>query len=394
MIVQEKYPKDVTLIDGTRLKLRPLTERDFEKYFDFFQKLPEDIRLYLRVDVTQKNIVKRRMSDDDLFQYHRLVVFDNDEIVADATICREIHNWKRHLGEIRVIISPNYQKKGLGSTLIKELYSMANLLGLEILYANIFEEQQGALHIFSKLGFVKQIVKKDHVKDLHGKKHNILVMCSNLTKEIPKNEKLRETGDNFHTKKYPKEVDLYDGNTVIVRPMVDTDFESSFQFFQELSEDIRLYLKVDVTKKDVVKRRMRHDDLRQHHRLIAVDGDRIVADATIYRQVHNWKNHLGEIRVIIHPDYHRKGLGTVLIHEIYVMANLLGIEILYANIMEVQKTAIEIFKKLGFKKEFKKRGHVKDLHGQKHDLIIMSCNLAELWQQWEMLLLDMDTGRG
>ena len=76
------------------------------------------------------------------------------------------------------------------------------------------------------------------------------------------------------------------------------------------------------------------------------------------------------------------------------MANLLGIEILYANILEKQLGALRIFSKLGFKQEIIKRAHVKDLKGQKHDLIVMSCNLTELWEQWEMLLLEMDSGRG
>lgn len=394
MISQEKYPKEVNLIDGSKVALRPMVESDLEKSFNFFKGLPEDVRLYLRVDVTQKDIVKRRMQDDDLFQFHRLVAIDKGEIIADASICREIYNWKRHLGEIRVIIHPNYQKKGLGTVLIQELFSVANLLGIDILYSYILEEQQGALHILSKLGFKKEIVKKGHVKDFQGKKHDLIVMSCNLMETLPSEEEYLTADTTLPVKKYPKEVELNDSNKLTIRPMVATDLERSYSFFQELPEDIRLYLKVDVTKKDVVKRRMKQDDLRQHHRLVALDNDKIVADATIYREIYNWKKHLGEIRVIISPKYHRKGLGTILIHELYVMANLLGIEILYAHIMEVQQSALTVFSKLGFKQEIVKRGHTKDLHGQKHDLIVMSCNLAELWHQWEMLILDMDTGRG
>ena len=81
--------------------------------YNFFRELPEDIRLYLKVDVTDKDVVKRRMEHDDLYHYHRIVAIDENKIVADATICREIHNWKNHLGEIRIIINPEYQKKGL-----------------------------------------------------------------------------------------------------------------------------------------------------------------------------------------------------------------------------------------------------------------------------------------
>jgi len=190
-------------------------------------------------------------------------------------------------------------------------------------------------------------------------------------------------------KQFPKEIKLLDGSNLIVKLLYDDDFEKSFNFFQKLPEGDRQYLRVDVTKEDVVNRRMKQDDLHQHHRLVAIDNDKIVADATIYMEVYNWKKHLGEIRVIIHPDYRRKGLGTILIRELYVLANLLGIQILYVNIMEVQQGAQNIFSKLGFKKEIIKRGHVKDLNGKKHDLIIMSSNLKELWEQWEKI----DTGR-
>jgi len=392
--IEEKFPKEVKLLDGSKLIVKPLTEDDIEQSFRFFQDLPEDVRLYMPEDVTKEDVVRRRIKQDDLYQYHRLAVFDKDKIVADGVIKRETFNWKRHLGEIQVVIHPDYQRKGLGTILIHELYSMANLLGIKMLYTQILEEQQGALQIFSKLGFKKELVKKGHIKDLYSQKHDLNVMTCNLEETLKKDEGYQQKDEIFPIKKYPKEIELANGEKIVVRPMTDDDFIKSFNFFKELPEEDRFYLKVDVSKEDVVKRRMKQDDLRQHHRLVAINKNKIIADATIYMEVYNWKKHLGEIRVIIHPDYQRKGLGTMLIHELYVLANLLGIQILYVHILEVQQGALNIFSKLGFKQEIIKRSHVKDLHSQKHDLIIMSCNLAELWEQWEMLMLEMDTGRG
>ena len=190
---------------------------------------------------------------------------------------------------------------------------------------------------------------------------------------------------------FPKTITLRDGREVVLRPMMDGDFERSYAFFRDLPEDMRLYLRADVTKRDVVERRMRQDDRHQFYRLVAVDRDRIVADATIYRQVHSWQRHLGEMRVIIHPDYQGNGLGMNLIRELYEIGNRTGLDVIYSNIIEEQKGALRILEKLGFRKEVVKKAHVMDLLGRKHDLVVMTCNLAELWDNLEMLMLQMDT---
>ncbi|MEW6368441.1 MAG: GNAT family N-acetyltransferase [Acidobacteriota bacterium] len=190
---------------------------------------------------------------------------------------------------------------------------------------------------------------------------------------------------------FPKTVTLRDGREVVLRPMAGDDFERSYAFFRDLPDDIRLYLRADVTRKDVVERRMKHDDRHRFLRLVAVHGDKIVADATIYRQIHSWQRHVGELRVIIHPDYQRHGLGMDLIRELYEIANRTGLDVIYSNIIEEQKGAVRILEKLGFKKELVKKSHVVDMMGRKHDLIVMTCNLAELWDHLEMLMLQMDT---
>ncbi|MEW6365913.1 MAG: GNAT family N-acetyltransferase [Acidobacteriota bacterium] len=190
---------------------------------------------------------------------------------------------------------------------------------------------------------------------------------------------------------YPKHVTLRDGREVVLRPMTKEDLDRSCAFFKGLPDDIRLYLRADVTKRDVVERRMKHDDRHEFYRLVAVDGDRIAGDATIYREAHSWKRHLGELRVIIHPEYQANGMGMHLIRELYEIANMANLTVLYSNIIEVQKGAVKILEKLGFKKEVVKKSHVRDLNGRKHDLIVMTCNLGELWDRLEMALLDMDS---
>jgi RimJ/RimL family protein N-acetyltransferase len=194
-------------------------------------------------------------------------------------------------------------------------------------------------------------------------------------------------------KTYPKQLRLKDGREVTVRPMVETDLDASFTFFKTLPEDVRVYLRQDVTKKEVVERRMRSDDRSCFYRVVVLDGDKIVADATIYQEPHSWKKHVGEVRLIIHPQYQHAGLGTHLFHELYEIANAGGLEMLFCNLIEEQTGTLKILEKLGFRKEIVKKGHVRDLKGKKHDMVVMTCNLGELWHRLEILMLDMDMGQ-
>ena len=86
--IEEKFPKEVELLDGSKLIVKPLIEKDLEQSFRFFQELPEDIRLYMHVDVTKEAVVRRRIKQDDLYQYFRLAVFDDDKIVQTGKIKR------------------------------------------------------------------------------------------------------------------------------------------------------------------------------------------------------------------------------------------------------------------------------------------------------------------
>jgi len=212
------------------------------------------------------------------------------------------------------------------------------------------------------------------------------------------NSDYQSPGDKNHIKKvlkkdYPKKVILTDGRAMVIRPMVEEDLDKSLVFFQKLPEEEKLYLRVDVTERDNVKTRMKPSDIHIFHRLAALDQEQIVADATLYKEAHSWKRHLGEIRVLVHPDYQKAGLGAILIRELYEIANMECLDFLYACVLEEQTAAISIFERMGFKKEIVKKDHVMDLQENRHNLIIMTCNLSKLWDRFEILLHHTDTGQ-
>ena len=53
-------------------------------------------------------------------------------------------------------------------------------LRLEKLTARMMLDQEGAINIFEEMGFKKEAMLMDHVKDSNGKKHDLLMMSHDV----------------------------------------------------------------------------------------------------------------------------------------------------------------------------------------------------------------------
>ena len=91
----------VKLKDDTEILVRPIKKEDLDRSFAFFQALPEEDRLFLRVDVSRREIVEERIRKAEKGGVMRLVAVHGDEIVADGTLELEGNGWKEHVGELR-----------------------------------------------------------------------------------------------------------------------------------------------------------------------------------------------------------------------------------------------------------------------------------------------------
>lgn len=179
----ERYPIQVHLKDGTPITIRPLVREDQENLLAFFRGLPEEDRLFLREDVTRREVVERLVAtigDESVF---RIVAEHQGRIVGEATLQRSRHGWSRHVAQIRVVIARPFQHRGLGTILIRTLVHHAIGLGLEKLVADVVENQMAARRAIEKVGFVLEAVLRKHVQDIHGVKRDLLILsndCSHI----------------------------------------------------------------------------------------------------------------------------------------------------------------------------------------------------------------------
>ena len=81
-------------------------------------------------------------------------------------------------------------------------------------------------------------------------------------------------------------------------------------------------------------------------------------------------------------------LGTALARELVRLATRMGIEKMIIQVVENQVGARKMFRKLGFRQEAVLRGHVKDIHGMKRDLIVGANDVSHIWDAMESLVAD------
>ena len=183
-----------------------------------------------------------------------------------------------------------------------------------------------------------------------------------------------------------KSVSLKDDSEVTIRNMRPKDVDLSFEFFCQLPEEDRRYLRADVTRRDIVERRTTELDSGRVDRLVAIADHEIVADGSLELQGHGWGDNIGEIRLMVARPYQHLGLGTLLARELYYLGMQHKLDRIVVRVMRPQSRAHRIMKRLGFKEEFLIPEHVRDQDGKWQDLIIMRCNLDELWNEMESLV--------
>jgi L-amino acid N-acyltransferase YncA len=179
-----KYRHLGTLTDGTRVLLRPLVEEDKEKLIELFAPIsPGDLK-YLRDDVTDRELVASWVEDLDYQKVFPLVAVVNDHIVGDATL----HFRKgpaRHMAEVRIFLSREFRRRGLGTLMLKTLIEIARRFGLQQLVAEVVASQVKVIKAIQSLGFGLRCTFEDYFMLPDGETQDVVVLTLRL---VPRRE--------------------------------------------------------------------------------------------------------------------------------------------------------------------------------------------------------------
>jgi GNAT superfamily N-acetyltransferase len=172
----QKFPKVVTLKDGTKVTLRPLRRDDEKDFHKLFLGIPEPERMFIKHRVTDFEVIHDWCQNIDYGRNLPLVALIGGKIIGDATLHQQLGGWKRHVGRVSVLVHPEFRGRGLARALVGEIIDIARSASLEKVEAEFIGEQEAAIKMFAMLSFSQLLRLEDYVKDMQAITHDYILM--------------------------------------------------------------------------------------------------------------------------------------------------------------------------------------------------------------------------
>ncbi|HUA34212.1 MAG TPA: GNAT family N-acetyltransferase [Candidatus Binataceae bacterium] len=174
------YPIQIPLRDGKQATIRLMEPTDLDKIIAFAGQLPADDLLFLRIDITDRDVVKQWIANIQNGTTVTLIAEVEGELAGYASLHQDQARWTRRIGEIRVNASPRFRGSGLGRRLTTEIFDLAKSLGLKKITAQMTPDQAAARAAFERLGFQVEAVLTDWVEDRNGRPRDLLIMTHDV----------------------------------------------------------------------------------------------------------------------------------------------------------------------------------------------------------------------
>jgi RimJ/RimL family protein N-acetyltransferase len=179
MTETRSYPRHVKT-DAGDIEFRLMRRSDEAAVLAFAQRLPTHDLLFLPRNISQPKVLSAWIKDIERGDIVSLLALKGGTVVGCGTLVRDPYSWSPHVGEIRMVVSQDVRGQGVGRALSQETFALALCAGLEKLSVQMTVDQQAAIALFESLGFKAEALLRDHVKDVAGKKHDIVVLGHNV----------------------------------------------------------------------------------------------------------------------------------------------------------------------------------------------------------------------
>jgi RimJ/RimL family protein N-acetyltransferase len=174
------YPRHVKT-DAGDIEFRLMARSDEAAVLEFAQKLPTHDLLFLPRNISQPKVLSAWINEIERGAITSLLAVKADKVVGCGTLVRDPHSWSPHVGEIRMVVSPDVRGQGVGRALSQETFAIALGADLGKLSVQMTVDQQAAIALFESLGFKAEALLRDHVRDIDGKTHDIVVLGHNVS---------------------------------------------------------------------------------------------------------------------------------------------------------------------------------------------------------------------
>jgi RimJ/RimL family protein N-acetyltransferase len=174
-----RYRKVKTLVDGSRLLLRPLQKGDKRALVDLFARASREDLEWFRSDAADPRVVESWVDNLDYRRVFPLVALVGDKLVGDATLHFGEH-YHSHLAWVRIFLDKAYRRQGIGTLMMQSLIEIARRVGLQQLYGEIVTTQPQVIQGFLDLGFRHEVTLRDYFITSAGETLDMAILVLRL----------------------------------------------------------------------------------------------------------------------------------------------------------------------------------------------------------------------
>jgi L-amino acid N-acyltransferase YncA len=156
------------------MDIRVPDETDLDPLLEFFARVPEGERTFFKEVVLDRAAVESWLTGE---RGRRAVAVDEDGQVTGYAAVVPLAGWSDHVGEVRLVVDPARRGQGLGRALARWALLQALDCGLSKLYVEVVAEQDGAVAMFTGLGFHAEGLLRDHVRDHAGALRDLVLLA-------------------------------------------------------------------------------------------------------------------------------------------------------------------------------------------------------------------------
>jgi len=178
--ILESYPREIKLADSRTVDLRLMRSPDRDRIVSFARALPPDDLLFLRKDITDPKVVEGWVRDIEAGRTVTVLAEKDGELLAYASLWLDETFWGRHMGEIRVLVRPDYRGVSLGLQLASDVFAIAKDLGIEKIVARMTQEQERTRARLERLGFKPEALLRGFALDREGRPRDLLIMSAGV----------------------------------------------------------------------------------------------------------------------------------------------------------------------------------------------------------------------
>jgi phosphinothricin acetyltransferase len=168
-----------TLKDGAYVLLRPMVAKDYSRLMEFYSAVSDEDLRYFRDYVKQTGVVQAWCENLDYGSVLPVLALVKERVVG----CASLHfneRSKRHVAEMRLFLSKDYRKRGLGMKMSRTLIELARKQGMHVLVAEVVSDRTDVVKAFETLGFRQKAILDDHFMMPDGEARDVVLLTLSL----------------------------------------------------------------------------------------------------------------------------------------------------------------------------------------------------------------------